>query len=363
MGGLPAVHCSSMTLPSALIAGALLATGLTPEIGSEFRPRFQRGVVFSHNHSEKGGYGTELAARSLVELKTHGVDSVMIVPLGYSFNLQDPRIFGYTGEDLTMTPDHVRQMIRSAHETGLAVTLAPQIWIGMYGARGDWRGEIQMKADEDWEEWFSNYTEFIRFWARMARDEGVELFCVGSEMRNSTERQPKRWREVIREVRDVYPGPCTYSANWADELNFIEFWDLLEYVGISFYFPIGSGNLTERLAEAAKAKERVAKVAERFDKPVLFLEAGFRSIPGAGLKPHAWRDGVPPPVDLEEQRLCFEVLFQTFWDEEWFFGFYWWQWFSDLNYSPVPAVDFQFRNKPAAEVVREYYSKPNPRDE
>ncbi|MGC1480526.1 MAG: hypothetical protein WA771_08475 [Chthoniobacterales bacterium] len=338
-----------------------LMTGAIPKIGPEFSPQFQRGVVFSHNHSMVGGYGTEQAAQSLEELKALGVDTVAIVPLGYSFNLEDPRIFGYTGEDLTMTPDGVRRMIRSAHETGLAVTLAPQIWIGMYGSRGDWRGAIQMKSEEDWEEWFANYTEFISLWAQIAREEGVELFSVGSEMRTSTELQPERWRKVIRAVRGVYPGPCTYSANWADEIDFIEFWDQLEYIGISFYFPIGDGNLKERLAEAAKARGRVAEMASKFDKPVILLEAGFRSVPGAGMKPHAWRDGLPPPVDLEEQRLSFEVLFRTFWDEGWFFGFFWWQWFSDPNYAPLPPIDFQFRNKPAAEVLKEFYSQPNPR--
>ncbi len=350
-----------MTALVAMLSLAVISIGRVPPIGADFQPRFQRGVVLAHNHSVERGYGSEMAARSLEELKKLGVDSVTIIPLGYSFNVEDPRIFGYTGEDLTMTPDSIRRMIRSAHAAGLAVTLAPQIWIGMYGARGDWRGDVRMKSGGEWREWFAAYTEFILTWARMAQEEGVELFSVGSEMRTSTELRPADWRQVILDVRGVYEGPCTYSANWAEEIDYIDFWDLLEYIGVSFYFPIGGGTLEDRLTEAAKARDHVAEVAARFNKPVLFLEAGFRSIPGAGLKPHSWRDDLPPPVDLEEQRVSFEVLFRTFWDQGWFYGFYWWHWFSDLDYHPQPPTDFQFRDKPAADVLRDFYAQPDPR--
>ncbi len=349
-----------MNFLAAIVTLAAVSVGEVPPVGPDFQPRFQRGVVFAHNHSVERGYGTEMSSQSLEELKKLGVDSVTIVPLGYSFNVEDPRIFGYKGEDLTMTPASVRRTIRFAHAAGLRVTLAPQIWIGMYGARGDWRGDIRMKNRSDWQKWFAAYTEFILFWARMAQDERVELFCVGSEMRTSTELRPRDWRQVIRDVRGVYLGPCTYSANWADEIDFVDFWDLLEYIGISYYFPIGGGTLGERLVEAARARDRVGELARRFDKPVLFLEAGFRSIPGAGLQPHAWREDSLRAVDLEEQRISFEVLFRTFWNQEWFYGFYWWKWFSDLDYRVEPPTDFQFRNKPAAEVLRRFYGQPDP---
>ncbi len=327
-----------------------------------FEPVFQKGVAFLHNHSTETGYGTEMAARSLAELQRLGVDSVSLFPLGYAFNLHDPRIFGYRGEDLTMTPDAIRRTIRDAHALGLKVTLVPQIWVGMFGSRGDWRGDIRMKTDADWRAWFEAYTEFILFYAKMAEEEGVELFSVGSEMRLSTEFRQRDWRHVIRAVRGVYRGPCTYSANWADEIHYVKFWDLLEYIGLSAYFPVGDGPLAARLATAGETRNQIAALSARFNKPVLFLESGFRSVPGAGSKPHAWRDDEGPlPVDLEQQRLGYDVLFQTFWAEPWFYGFYWWDWFADLGYRPNPPTDFQFRDKPAAEVLRDYYQRPAPR--
>lgn len=329
-----------------------------PPVGPDFRPQFQKGVCFSHNHSLERGYGSAMAQESLAEIRALGANSVSITPLGYSFNLQDPRIFGYTGEDLTMTPDRVRQTIRAAHAAGLRVLLNPHIWIGLYGAPGEWRGDVAMKSEEDWRKWFASYREFILFFARMAEEEGVELFCVGSELRRTTLARPDDWRKLIREIRGVYRGPCTYSANWSGEFDEIKFWDLLEYVGISAYFPVGEGSLDERLATLAPTRDHLARFSRAWKKPIVFLESGFRSVTGAGRQPSAWQTGGVP--DPEEQRLDYEVWLRTFWGEPWFYGVYWWQWFADLDYVPQPPTDFQFRNKPAETTVRERFAPPDP---
>ncbi len=348
-------------LLAALSAHGLVAAADLPAIGPAFRPAYQRGVCFTHNHNVERGYGSDTAARSLTQLAALGVDCVSITPIGYSFNLRDPRIFGYTGEDLTMTPDAVRKTIQDARAAGLKVTLTPHIWIGMFGSRGDWRGDVRMTSEADWRKWFDAYTEFILFFAQMAEEEGVELFSVGSEMRAATQERPDDWRRVISKVRGTYRGPCTYSANWADEMYHVTFWDQLEYIGISAYFPIGEGTLSESLERAAHGRTKVAELAAKHNKPVLFLEAGFRSVTGAGDRPHAWRDDSPAEVNFERQRLGYEVLFRTFRDQPWFYGFYWWQWFSDPTYRPQPPTDFQFRAKPAEAVLRDYYGRPDPR--
>jgi hypothetical protein len=356
------------TLPILALGMALSISGCKPPVkpsprlppvGAAFQPEFQKGVCFSHNHALDRGYGSDMAQRSLLEVKKLGANYVSLAPIGYSFNLQDPRIFGYTGEDLTMTPDRVRQTIRAAHDAGLKVLLNPHIWIGLYGSPGEWRGDVAMKTDADWKAWFASYRGFILFFARMAEEEGVELFSVGSEMRAATAARPDDWRRLILDVRGVYHGPCTYSANWAEEFDRIKFWDLLEYVGISAYFPIGGGSPEDRMAEAAKLRDRLARFSGAWKKPIVFLEAGFRSVHGAGAEPSAWRDDSAATVDLEEQRLCYETWLRTFRDEPWFYGVYWWQWFADLEFSPQPSTDFQFRNKPAEAVLRDYFGRPD----
>jgi hypothetical protein len=347
----------------ALLAGckpAIPHSPRIPAVGADFRPEFQKGVCFSHNHALNRGYGSDMARASLTEVRQLGANYVSISPVGYCFNLQDPRIFGYTGEDPTMTPERVRQAIRDAHNAGLKVMLNPHIWIGLYGFPGEWRGDIAMKSDADWKKWFENYRTFILFFAKMAEEEGVELFCVGSELSKTTEMRSDEWRRVITEVRGVYRGPCTYSANWADEFDRIKFWDLLEYAGVSAYFPIGGGTLDARMQEAAKVKDHLAKYSRAWNKPILFVESGFRSLRGSGAQPSSWQDGGGSAPDYEEQRLNYDVWLRTFWDAPCFYGLYWWEWFADLKYEPQPATDFQFRNKPAETLVKSYFAMPDP---
>ncbi len=345
-----------------LFAGKMWAGDfLGPPVGGGFHPVFQKGVIFSHNHSKSAGYGTGTAADSLLAIRELGADAVAIIPIGYSFNIHHPEIFGYRGEDLTMSRDHITRVIHDAQTRGLRVVLNPHLWIGVHWGEGEWRGYVRMLTEEDWDRWFEQYGIFITYFAEIAAECRVDLFCVGSELEGTTLSHPERWRSLIRKVRGIYSGPCTYSANWGGEFEAISFWDELEYIGISAYFPIGDGGKDARLAEAAKVRDRLAALHQQTKKPILFLEAGFQSRPGAGKEPSAWRWNVKEPSDVEEQRLCYEVYFQTFWPQPWFFGVYWWQWFADPVYDAAQTSGYPFRGKPAEEVVRQWFSKPAPR--
>jgi len=324
---------------------------------AEAKVDFQAGVCFTHNYSLETGYGSQGAAESLAEIRALGANYVSISPIGYGFNLHDPRVFGYTGENPALTPDRIRKTIRDAHKAGLKVLLNPHIWLGMYGAPGEWRGEIAMQSDADWDHWFRDYTAFICFFARMAEQEGVEIFCVGSELGQATKARPRSWRGVIAAVRSVYSGLCTYSANWAGEYERIPFWDALDFAGLSAYFPLKGADTGEKGIEAAALRDILAGFSHRIGKPVVFLELGFRSIAGGGNEPARWQDEGGAVSDLEAQKECYQVIFQTFWEEPWFAGLYLWNWYSDLAYTKNFATDFQFRRKPAAGVVEEYFSR------
>ncbi len=339
----------------AMVAACAMAQ--VPETGPGFRPVFQKGVCVTHNHSQTAGYGSEPARRTLEEIRSLGANAVSLSPVGYVFNLHDPRVFGYLGENETLTPDHVRRMIRDAKAAGLKVFLNPHLWVGLYGAPGEWRGNIAMRTDAEWDEWFRNYGTFIRFWARVAQEEGVDLFSVGSELVAATKAKPDAWRRLIREVRGIYRGPCTYASNWSGELDHITFWDDLEYLAISAYYPVGPGDRVERLARAAATRAEVQALSEKWAKPVLFAEIGYRSVAGAGEKPAEWKIGDPAAPDPDEQRLNFEVFFETYWNEPWFFGGYVWSWFSDPDFKVTVPNDYQIRGRPASAVVSDYFQR------
>jgi hypothetical protein len=352
----------------AVFAG-LLAIGLSaPSVqstqargepfGAAFAPAFQRGVCFSHNHSLDHGYGSDQATRSLAAVRALGATHVSLHPIGYSFNVQHPAIFGYRGEDLTLTEERLRRTIRDAHAAGLKVLLNPHLWVGVHWGQGDWRGDIRMRSEEEWKRWFDEYRTFILYFARIAQDEQVALFVVGSELQGSTLTKPDAWRAIIRDVRGVFKGPCTYSANWGGEFEDITFWDELEYLGISAYFPLADGTATDFEGRARGLAERLRRLHERTRKPILFVESGFQSQPGAALDPSKWSWNSRARVDLELQRTLYDVWMRAFWQERWFAGVYWWQWFSDSSYRGPEDNSYIFRGKPAEAVVKEWFARP-----
>lgn len=354
-----------MNISTLHLTGALICLAVTPahaEIpptGPDFRPEFFKGVCFSHNHNPQAGYGTAAARRSLEEIRALGANAVSLQPIGYSFNPHHPEIIGYRGEDLTLTRPHLIQAIRDAQSLGLKVCLNPHLWIGVHWGQGEWRGRVTMKTEEDWQTWFRNYESFIIYFAEIARDEKVDLLVVGSELEGTTLTHPERWRQLIRRVRGIYPGPCTYSANWGGEFEQIVFWDELEYLGLSAYFPVGDGSDAQRAEQARAVRERLALWQRQWNKPVLFLESGFQSQRGAGINPSQWSWNSSAPADAQEQARLYRLWMRTFWDQTWFAGIFWWQWFADPDYGHPADNTYTFRGKPAAGVVREFFAQPS----
>ena len=68
-------------------------------------------------------------------------------------------------------------------------------------------------------EWFSRvYRPFILSMAKIAEEEKVDLFAVGSEYAGTIDRTAE-WLQTIREVRAVYKGKLTYVGNHDVRLN------------------------------------------------------------------------------------------------------------------------------------------------
>ena len=125
--------------------------------------------------------------------------------------------------------------IREAHRLGLRVMLRPYIDVN----DGSWRADI---TPSDTNAWFANYTTFINHYLDMAKAEGVEEFTLGVELINMTQPAVRgNWTALIAQSRARYSGVLTYSANWGkstrNEYKQITWWDQLDYIGLSAYFP------------------------------------------------------------------------------------------------------------------------------
>lgn len=267
----------------------------------------------------------------------------------------------------TPTDAAVTQAIQEFHAKGIKVMLKPHVDVN--DAAGSWRGNI---TPADMDAWFANYTQFIVKYAQMANAQGVEMLCIGTELKSlSGSANQARWFAVIDAIRAVYNGALTYAANAAsagDEFTSVSFWDKLDLIGLDAYFPLTSQS-DPTLAQLVAAWRRnsgkldivgmVTNFYNAHQKPIIFTEIGYKSAAGANTEP--WNYSHAGAYDPTEQRNCIDAAL-TVWSQwsDWMKGMFWWDW-------PVPPpsstdTDYNPRGKPAADLLRVWQAPPDPRN-
>jgi hypothetical protein len=281
----------------------------------------------------------------LDEVAAIGVDS-LLVPVFW-------RQHDVTSVDLAADPavtlpdDTLRAVLAAARARDLRVLLLPIVHLDVI-APGVWRGTL---APKDVDAWWQAYRRFVLHYAALARSEGVAILSVGSEL-GATEAWRDRWYALIGEVRRVFPGELTYSANW-DHYQHVSFWERLDAVGISAYPPLTTDADAgeDELDQAWRAAgSELAGFARRVGRPLIITELGIPSIDGGATAP--WDYTRRAPVDLEEQRRAFAAFARAFADEPALAGVFVWIWWGEGG---ADDPGYSVRRKPAAEVIRRMY--------
>lgn len=316
---------------------------------------YWKGFNFTHEgYQIYNGYISKQAEASLDRLISLGSNSITIVPYSYMRNPNKPTPFPIPENAGSENDASVIHTIHHAQAKGLKVLLKPQVWVG----RNSWPGDIAMESEKDWEKFFDNYYRWIRHYALMAAMYNVEALCLGVEFSKATLQHPDEWRKIIAEIRKIYKGPITYSANWGEEFEQLAFWDAVDYIGISCYYPLTkneSPSNKELIKGFEKNLSKLAKIAKKSDKPVLLTEIGFRSINAPWLQPHDY----PGEQDASEQGQdrCYKIVFGCIQDKSWCNGMFWWKWPTTFDRSSATDKRFIPYNKAAEKTVKKWYSK------
>ena len=283
-----------------------------------------------------------------------GTNWVATIPFAYMPNEVSPELqydleWQWIGERLEGT----RQQVQEIHQQNLSVMIKPQIWIG----HGTYTGEISMTTEEEWLKLEENYTNYIIDFVKIAKEENVEMFCIGTELREFVANRPYYWVGLIEKIKMIYAGQLTYAANW-DDFDDVHFWNNIDYIGVDAYFPIGK----ERDTDADDLKKGWKKhlnalntAANQFNKQILFTEYGYRSMESPAVKP--WDYSTDAPVDMKAQCIALEALYQSVWHEEKFAGGFLWKWHADNQHAGGKRNNmFTVQNKAAMDVIRKYYN-------
>ena len=318
---------------------------------SDFRPVFQKGISYSAWASDD--FSSSESDESLAQLTQINTKWISICFSWVQSNSTSYDI--HPDPERTATTDSVQHAIAIAHSLGLKVMLKPMVDTleeeQIQGYPTVWRGEIQPSNA-----WFENYSNFINFFAELAEQNNVELFCIGCEFKKTTD-EKEQWEKVVRGVREIYSGAITYASDWTNYKN-IEWWNAVDYVGIDAYFPLTLFNKDPTLEQLKNAWTNYADEIEEWlstvNKPVIFTEIGYRSGDGTCMTPSNYWTNMT--VDLEEQSDCYEATFQVLWNRNWFYGLYWWTWTPDPEKGGPNDSSHIPQNKPVQEIITTWYS-------
>jgi hypothetical protein len=310
--------------------------------------QFQKGIAFTGY--SKDAYSGWLAKQSLKNLKKTNARWVSLLVTGYQDNVNSTYID--CNSAYTPTDDSIIQIITYAHQLGLKVMLKPHV--DLLNAPNPWRGQIGQSFNEAaWQQWFNSYRQFILHYAQMAAQTGVEQFCIGCEL-DGTVRRVQDWRQVIAEIREIYSGPLVYADDQLESNpEAVSFWDALDLIGQDLY-PTLTTKINPSVSDLGYGWRRlllkIKALSEKWGKPVLITEIGYRSVRGGAQNPWDWQK--TGPVDLVVQRKCYEAALRMVAGQIYIAGMFWWQWFPDPAIGGPNDTSYTPYGKPAERVLR-----------
>lgn len=280
-----------------------------------------------------------------------------IIPFGYinpgpPYNFNIGIQFGYWG----LTDPGLESMALFAKTKGIKVMIKPQVSIN---AGQIFTGDYKPGSEAEWQTLETDYRTFILHYLQMALTTNADAFCIGTEWKTFVVKRPEFWNDLIQEVRSLYGGKLTYAANW-DEYEDVPFWSKLDFIGVDAYFPL-SDSETPTVQEIETGwREHIDELkifACLENKQIAFTEYGYRSMDNCAKEPWNTEELFGPnQSNLEGQRNAYEGFFKAVWKEEWFAGGFLWKWFGYHDVAGGPNDNrFTPQNKPAEEVIREYY--------
>lgn len=250
----------------------------------------------------------------------------------------------------------ITQSARFAQELGLQVMLKPHLWVRGQG----WPGEFLPADETGWNLFLTSYRAYLLHCAGLAASLNLSMLSVGTELDLVAVARPDFFRKLIKDIRAIYGGTLIYAANW-DQYQNIAFWDDLDRIGIDGYFPLDESDtpaVADLLQAWTKWEPQIKTVADRFDRPVIFTEFGYRSINGATgkqweLPDNAAAKDIPP--NYAAQVVGYEAFFQFWWQRPYVKGGFLWKWHAPGR-ETIRKNNFTPQDKPAEAVVQRWFT-------
>lgn len=330
------------------------------------------------------------------DLGMNTVSLVTFIPVDPNTGLIEPAYYHSPYNSHEITPEYMAAFTDAAHAMGMQVVWKPAFIVddNTNNNVSDWSlGKTFYPKGSTFnvKTFLSAVKSFWGKWAPVAQQHKVEMLIIGTEHGAfASSPYTQDWRDIISVTRSAFSGQLTYAENhfepfpWAPN---IQFWDVLDFIGIDNYEPLGNGTANTSYAEAyKKIFENTLGLSQpngtfslpgilyamhkKYNKPVFFTEFGIPSIDGAMNNP---ADGSNPnsPVNNNEQATHFKVNLDVWLNYDWIYGVNFWNQENEFSTGPsdpaFPATfqkysanGFEFYGKPAADVIKNYFANQAP---
>ena len=333
-----------------------------------------RGVTFGF-YARNGVFSSQWALDQVQKMVDLNINWVVLI----ATVMQDTPYADTQYRDFEVTPgDHeLMTIIDALHQAGIRVHLRPMLET----QDGQGRLQVQHFADgmgtripgrgsDHWARWFDSMRKRSVYYARIAQQTGCEMYGLDSGLDRFVD-QNENWKSVVKAVRQVYEGPVsschtthTYVVDFEKHLaNKDHWWFDLDMHELSCYAkgPQHLGASVQEIVDVLKPTvERFRGFAQAYGKPIMFGEVGCTSSTGGAMHPSGWQgDG---KYDPQEQANYLTAVLESFWNEPWWYGMYWWKWDEQnkreqfLN-DPAGDKGFVVDGKPAAQIMKQWFAR------
>ena len=290
------------------------------------------------------------------EIANLGANWACIVPYRncsfWNYEIADADIFGWWGLSLI----GIEENIKFAQQAGLKILLKPQLYL-----ENSWPGIIDFKTDLEWKDWERQYTHFIHTFLDLAIQYDIEMFCIGAELKQSILKRKSFWSNLISDIRKKYNGKIIYSANW-DAYENVSFWDKLDYIGISSYFPLSENKNADVNTLTKKWKPIVRKLqryANKKGKQILFTEYGYLSVDKSAFR-HWEHEERICDLNINElaQANALKALYSSWMPQDFWAGGFLWKWYPNKKgHQGYLERDYTPQGKLAQHIIKNWFSK------
>lgn len=352
-------------LSSLLILGILdlLFTKKIQQLQTENPIEF-KGITFvGDKYCPQISFDDPLALISLNKLKETGANWVAIVVTEYQDTINStnigPYYKDYPHNDYftykTETMEGLEKVIKHSHSIGLNVMLKPHIDLSKEkNYTVVWRGDIgkNFNTTAQWDAWFVSYEKFILKYAQLAAKLNVKMFSMSCEL-IQVSRQDVYWRKIVKNVKKVYPGLLTDSANHDGEEFNKTWWNELDYIGVdAYYLPIKSDDMFAYQKQIdtflTNKLQQLKMLAKIFQKDVIITEIGFCS-------GNCKRGEIIGDTEHYLQAYFYERFIKVFSQEKFIKGYFWWAWNTDPYFGGRNDVCISPQYKLSEYIIRKYY--------